>query len=173
MWVRCTSSQAQVFFPCAWAKLHEGSQASGTEGAGSPMDRASQERECGCSLSPRLPQSLFPISQGPIPHPHSMPHALSSPGCCAHLPDTHICTHCLPHHHVCAWALGCHGFTCRQTAGFCLPRGWEAGAGESDVEAPTSVLLPSRSCTPPFLFSCMPASMTSGAKGLGPAKDRT
>lgn len=38
---------------------------------------------------------LSPRSSGPIPHPHSMPHDLSSPGLGAHLPDTHTCTHCL------------------------------------------------------------------------------
>jgi len=103
-----------------------------------------------------------------------MPHAWSSSRCRAHLPDMHMCTHCLPHHHVCVWALGCHGFTSRQPAGFCLPRGMgNGGVGESDVVAPTNAPLPSRSCTPPSLPPAMPASRTPGAKGLGPAKDGT
>lgn len=104
-----------------------------------------------------------------------MPHALSSSGRRAHLPDTHTCTHCLPHHHVCVWALGCHGFISRQLAGFCLPRGMgRGGVGESDVGAPTSAPLPSRSCTPPSLPP--PQCQLPGlprAKGLGPAKDGT
>lgn len=105
-----------------------------------------------------------------------MPHALSSSGRCAHLPDTHTCTHCLPHHHVCVWALGCHGFISRQLAGFCLPRWMGRGGLESQMlEHPPVPPLPSRSCTPPSLPPSPQCQLPGlpGAKGLGPAKDGT
>lgn len=128
-------------------------------------------REHGCSLSHGLPQSFLPSPQGPIPHPRSMTHALSLSGRRAHLPDTHTCTHCLPHHNVCVWALGCHGFTSRQPAGFCLPRRMGSeGVGESDPPVPHRLPGPAHPhpCPP-----AMPASRTPRAEGLDPAKDRT
>lgn len=151
-----------VFFPHAQAQPHEGTQASGAERAGRPLDRASQKRERGCSLSHRLPQSFLPSPQGPIPHPHSMPHALSLSGRRAHLPDTHTCTHCLPHHDVCVWALGCHGFTSRQLAG-----SQEDGKQGGGRVRPTSAPPPSRSCTPPSLPPCNASFQDSQSRGLG------
>lgn len=161
-----------MLFPCGWPWFREGSPACGAEGAGCPLDRRSRERECGCSLSPRLPQSFLPGTQDPIPHPHSMLHALSSSRCRAHLPDMHTCIHCLPHHHVCVWALGCQGFASRQ-AGLCLPRGMGRGSGRvrhwSTHQWPPP---PSRSCTPPSLPpSAMPASRTHGVLGSSQRQD--
>ena len=156
-----------MFFSHAQAQLHEGSQASGAEGAGCPLDRANQERERGCSLSPRLPQSFLSGPQGPIPHPHSMPHALSLSRCHAHLPDMHTCTHCLPHHHVCVWALGCHGFTSRQPAGFCLPRRMGRGDGRVRRWSTHQCPLPSRSCTPPSLPPPNASFRDCRSRGLG------
>lgn len=161
-----------MLFPCGWPWFHEGSPACGAEGTGCPLDRRSRERECGCSLSSRLPQSFLPGTRGPIPHPHSMPHALSSSRCRAHLPDMHTCIHCLPHHHVCVWALGCHGFASRQ-AGLCLPRGMGRGSGRvrhwSTHQWPPHLLGPAHlhPCPPP---QCQLPGLT---ECLGPAKDRT
>lgn len=162
-----------MLFPCGRPWLREGSPASGAEGAGWPLDRRSRERERGCSLCTRLPQSFLPGLRGPIPHPHSMPHALSSSRRRAHLPDTHTCIHCL----LITMSVSGHGGAVgshpdRQVSAF--PGEWEGGMGEQGIGAhisapPHHLLGPAHPhpCPPP---QCQLPGLT---ERLGPAKDRT
>lgn len=156
--------------PCAWAWLHEGSQASGTEEAGRPPARASRERECGCSLSLRLLQSFLPGPWGPIPHPHSMPHALSFSGRCAHLPDTHTLSASSP----CLCLDTGVPWVDIQAAGRFLPSQGDVKWGQESqmlehapVPAPGFQVLHNPPIPAP---PAMPASRTHGAEGLDPAK---
>lgn len=156
-----------MFLPYTQVQLHEGSQASGAEWAGRSPETRPVKREHGCSLplgyrSPSFPALGIPF---PILTPCLMPCPRPDPVLTS-LTHTRAHTVCLITMSVSGhWdAMGSHPGS-QQVSAF--PGEWEGRAGESDVEAPTSVPLPSRSCTPPSLPPRNASSQDSWSQGLG------